>query len=92
MGECVVTKQSQIQRHNAIVKKIQEKCIAQGYKVAREQPYVDQGGQLLEPDLVIKKNDRAFIANVTVSFENGDSVEAVALRGLGRESAEPGSL
>lgn len=78
IGECTAGQRARIERHNWIVGRIEEDCKRRGLVVAREQQFIVDG-ERLKPDLVIKSQDRTFVADVTLPYENGLSLSAAAL-------------
>lgn len=73
LGECPAGRGGRIARHDAVVDKIEEKAREGGFVVAREQLF-DAGAYPLRPDLVIKTPGKALIVDVTVRFEQGNSL------------------
>lgn len=78
--ECICTKKARIERHNAIVKVIQDRCTEKGHVVAREQSFRDKKNDLKKPDLVIKSRHKANIVDVTGVFENNNALAEAALK------------
>lgn len=79
LGECIAGKTARIERHNWIVARIQEDVQQRGAVIAREQEFRSPEGQLLEPDLVVHHQDKVFVVDVTVPFENRNSLSVAAL-------------
>jgi hypothetical protein len=73
LGECVAEKGMRIHRHDKIVEELAAGCERKGLKISREQLFSLQR-EKLKPDLVIIEGDRALIVDVTVRFENGNSL------------------
>jgi ribosomal protein L37E len=73
LGDCPYSKELRIARHNAVVDRIQARTTELGYTVAREQIFEADTGPL-RPDLVIKSQGGAWVVDVTVRFEQGESL------------------
>lgn len=69
LGECPEGKGPRIERHNFVVYMIEERA-----KEAKEQLFVGTRGPL-RPDLVILTRGIAWVVDVTVRFEQGDSLK-----------------
>lgn len=74
LGECVAGKRLRIERHNCIVGDIAERCGQMGMEVAVEQTITLPDGTALRPDLVIKHQDKVSVMDVTLPFENKQSL------------------
>lgn len=82
LGECIQNKPGIIGRHNQIVDYIQAECLRKKYKVAREQSYrvaVDGVDSLRKPDLVVNNGSGVFVADVTVRYEDRESLATAPL-------------
>jgi hypothetical protein len=74
LGECPAGSGARIARHDAVVETVHERLSSLGWTVAREQLFEGSAG-ILRPDLVVKLNDKALVIDVTVRFEQGDSLK-----------------
>ncbi|KAJ8675898.1 hypothetical protein QAD02_011684 [Eretmocerus hayati] len=76
--QCQFTKAKRIHRHNEIVEIIKCKNKEKNRTVL-EEPVLKVQGQRLKPDLVMKMNEgQAYIVDVTVRYENKNSLEEAA--------------
>lgn len=84
IGECVAGKRARIERHNWLVGKIAELCRSNGVEVFREQAFTLPDGTTLRPDLVIKHRETAAVVEITLPFENKDSLQTAAYTKVSR--------
>lgn len=78
LGQCIHGRHPRIERHNAVVGLLEEECLKQGLTVAKEQTFY-VGDEPLRPDLVVKAADSVYVVDVTVRYENVDSLSQAAL-------------
>lgn len=80
IGECTAGRRSRIARHNEAVGRIAEVLAEKpGTVVAREQVFSLEDGTRLRPDLVIQSSGSVWVVDVTVPFENQNSLQGAAL-------------
>ncbi|KAH0816595.1 hypothetical protein GEV33_006196 [Tenebrio molitor] len=74
LGQCILTKDQRIRRHNEIRDLVLEQVIKRDPQAAvTKEPTIGlPTGENLKPDLVIKSRDRVFVVDVTVRHEDGD--------------------
>lgn len=72
LGEFHAGKGPRIERHDSIVDRIEKKAQEGAYTIAREKMF--ESGRTLRPDLVIKIQGKTWVVDVTVRFEQGDSL------------------
>lgn len=75
LGECPAGKGGRIKRHDDIVEFVQQHAESMGWNVARKQLF-EGDDRPLRPDLVIKTPGKAIVVDVTVRFEQDDSLRA----------------
>lgn len=73
IGECPANRGARIKRHDAVVDIIQKRAEEAKWIYAREQLF-DTTNEPLRPDLVIKTPGRAWVVDVSIRFEQGDSL------------------
>ena len=72
LGLCTHTKNKRIKRHDEICDLI-AKNVSKEYVIFRE-PEVEVNGDRRKPDMVIKDHDKVYVVDVTVRYENNDSL------------------
>ncbi|CAK9796556.1 Retrovirus-related Pol polyprotein from type-2 retrotransposable element R2DM [Anthophora plagiata] len=73
LGNCIQTKSLRIKRHNEICKLIVQN-MPQHWAVF-EEPAVNVVGELKKPDLVIKDQEKVYVVDVTVRYEDKDNLQ-----------------
>lgn len=74
LGLCIYTKNNRIRRHDEIKELIADKVSKKCSVFVK--PVVSVTGDLKKSDLVIKDQERLMVVDVTVRYENRDSLEA----------------
>lgn len=78
VGECIAGKLARIQRHDEIVRLVADKCLEANLTTALEQVYETEEGHL-RPDIVVMAGRSALVVDVTVRFEQGDSLAEASM-------------
>lgn len=77
LGECYTHKGKRIHRRNELAELIVEHCYKKGFPVDREASMVVDGERLIL-DLIIETQLMRFVVDISVRFENEDSLERAA--------------
>ena len=72
---CLRTHAARVKRHNAIVSYVRRSLEQRGFEATFE-PIYKLGSGVLKPDLVAKKDDRAFIVDAQIVGDGIDVQEA----------------
>lgn len=75
LGICIHTKAQRIKRHDDIKNLIAEKLASKDRHQVLIEPQIQVGANLFKPDLVIKNEEKVFVADITVRFENRDYLQ-----------------
>ncbi|KFO52475.1 hypothetical protein N302_00029, partial [Corvus brachyrhynchos] len=69
IGNCPITQDARIKRHNYICKVLSEEAKKKDWVVFQEPHIRDTNKELYKPDLIFVKDARAFVVDVTVRYE-----------------------
>ncbi|XP_061942880.1 uncharacterized protein LOC133667679 [Apis cerana] len=72
LGLCTHTKSKRIKRHNEICELIADN-VSKKFAIFRE-PELEIDGDRRKPDMVIKDHEKVYVVDVTVRYENNDSL------------------
>ena len=70
LGQCPALHNPRVARHHHVCKRLEEAAKKRGWTVMREQSFTDADGRRLRPDLVIYRQQRALIVDVTCRWES----------------------
>lgn len=87
IGECTAGRRARIHRHNAAVGLLEGELRGTVESMAREQIFTLPDGTHLRPDLVVKSRDSVQVIDITVPFENADSLQGAALEKIRKYQA-----
>lgn len=76
LGQCPATKAERIKRHNDVVAVLQAN-LSRKHRVLIE-PMIAVRGERFKPDLVVMKEEKVLVLDVTVRYENGNFLAAAA--------------
>lgn len=76
LGQCSSTKSKRIKRHNEIVNLLKQRLA--GSCMVMVEPTIELQGERFKPDLVVQYKEGILVLDVTVRYENSNSLEAAA--------------
>jgi hypothetical protein len=77
-GYCPKTKKSRIQRHNVVLREVQNLAIRRGFQTIREPRIFGDDGKAYVPDLILLKGECGVIADPTIVWERDNSLKKAA--------------
>lgn len=77
LGECFSHKDHRFHCHNEIVELEIKHCLDKGCQAAKE-PSLRVSGERLKPDIIVNTTPSRFVVDVSVRFEDYDSLERAA--------------
>ncbi|RLV62413.1 hypothetical protein DV515_00019342, partial [Chloebia gouldiae] len=84
VGNCPITQEARIKRHNAICEILSQEAKKEGWTVFHEPHLRDENNELFKPDLIMVKGLKAYVVDVTVRYEHNIS----SLRAAAAEKAK----
>ncbi|TRZ14171.1 hypothetical protein HGM15179_012939 [Zosterops borbonicus] len=73
IGNCPVTRDVRIKRHNSICEILSHEAKRENWTVYQEPHLRDEKNELYKPDLIFVKGNKAFVVDVTVRYKNNNS-------------------
>ncbi|KFW88294.1 hypothetical protein N305_00167, partial [Manacus vitellinus] len=70
IGNCPITQEARIKRHNYICGMLSEQAKKADWAVFQEPNIRDDNNELYKPDLIFVKDDKAYVVDVTVRYEH----------------------
>ncbi|NXM44857.1 PO22 protein, partial [Gymnorhina tibicen] len=73
IGNCPITQDASIKRHNSICETLSCEARKEGWIVFQEPYLKDDQNEIFKPDLIFVKEGKAFVVDVTVRYEHNNS-------------------
>ncbi|KAM9825146.1 retrovirus-related Pol polyprotein from type-1 retrotransposable element R2 [Syngnathus typhle] len=84
LGQCASVKRSRIQRHNKICELVTTEAERWGWRVTKELRVTAPGVGVRIPDLVLKKEEKVLILDVTIPYEGIHTLQRAAAEKVAR--------